>query len=222
MALVTNGNTAEAVAHFRANFPLLTMQTSASGDSFNGPEAFDSNSAADSAPSVALIDLPAALQSASAPPPFQCYFLLLLQQMIEMVRVGDLVAVLDFINAELVPLTASSLAAHNWLQDALGLLAYADPSTSPLSGLLDKARWPWLAELLNHAICARTLSPSGALETLLKQVLAVDGLIHETDILAPDEQAAKKWRDLQSCFAGTSIVPPSLADPKSCKTIKRD
>ncbi len=152
----------------------------------------------------------------------QIYFLLLAQQFIELVRIGNFAAAFKWAQDFMVPISEQDQNCLPILNEVLGLLAYQEPLTSPIKYLLNKSRYPWLADLLNQSLLK---TPDSALEALLKQVLAVDALIEEEDGFE-DEVDAKKWANLQHLLTGTTLTvkapqKPSILPPK-LKLLKND
>lgn len=201
MNFIKAGQMGDAIVFIRATFPLLTM---IQGDVSSAHSA-----------NCSLID---AFKHGTPLPVFHCYFILLLQQLIELIRSKDLVRALEWIEVELVQVSAASLVLKSWLGDALGLLAYADPVQSPLSELLDQARWTALAEHLNQAICIKSSSTSAPLELILKQIVALDSLVHECNVFGNDEAGAKQWSLFNRLLAGTNCHSSSGQE----KLIKQD
>jgi len=198
--LIRNGKIEDAIVFFRATFPLLTM--------------YYDNGSSSNTDNCSLCD---SFKQKLPLSGFDCYFILLLQQLVELIRSKELARALEWIEAELVPLASSSSLTKYWLNDALGLLAYTNPMESPLCGLLDPSRWAALAEHLNRAICLKstTFSP---LELTLKQIIALNTLVHECNVFVNDEPGAKQWNSFNRLLTETNFHAPVSNE----KIIKQD
>lgn len=151
----------------------------------------------------------------------QVYFLLLAQQLIELVRLGNFPAAFKWGQDELVPFGNSHPDCNEIKAEVLGLLAYQKPLTSPVQHLLDKSRYAWLADLLNLCLLK---TPDSPLDTVLRQVLALDGLVEEMGGFV-EETDKKKWSALQALLSGTALTAKSsktaISSPK-LKLLKND
>lgn len=148
--------------------------------------------------------------------PFQVFFLLLLQQFIELVVTKNTPAALLWIEKELLPKVGDCSLLKGWLNDVSGLLAYQDPANSPLAHYLDKNRHRLLADCVNSAICSNNNTTStSTLEGLLKHTLALHNLV-STEMKNGDS-TTKHWLDHSFLFADLLKLNHS-----SGKTIKQD
>lgn len=199
MNLVRGGQIVPAIALVRSAFPLLTLM----------PIADTPATAKINSPPATTKDCPA-----TGFTPQQCYFLLLAQQFIELIRQGNSVAALTWAQTEMIPMSRISPALVSLQEEALGLLVYAAPMQSPVSWLLDSARWSWLATLLNSALVLdrKTTASDAPLEDVLKHVLAIDRLLQDIGGFG-DDRDDKRWRDLHVLLAGTGIRPLQRKSP---------
>ena len=152
----------------------------------------------------------------------QVYYLLLAQQVIEHIRLGNFPAALKWAQEEMIPFSAQRPECLEIQVEILGLLAYQEPFTSPIRHLLDKSRHAWLAELVNQILLK---TADSALEALLKQVLGVDGIVEETGGFE-DEVDIKKWSSIQQLLSGTSLKVKSVKNSQpiisKIKLLKND
>eukprot|EP00898_Chlorokybus_atmophyticus_P003089 jgi/Chlat1/3781/Chrsp259S03945 len=97
------------------------------------------------------------------------------QKFIEMVRIGDDEATMSYGRTELITAAdASSPDRQNMLQDVFSLLAYRDPSTSPMGYLMEPARRAQVAASLNSALLKQQGKHAAApLEVLYRQASVV-------------------------------------------------
>jgi len=106
------------------------------------------------------------------------------QAFIELLRRGELAAAVAYARAELARYRGDELPSKLRCDDAhaatlssvLGLLAYADVATSPLSALVGEARRQWLARLVNERVVSHSVgaeTTASALEVARRHEHAV-------------------------------------------------
>lgn len=151
----------------------------------------------------------------------QIYFLLLAQQFIELVRVGNFAAAFKWAQEEMIPFSSEHEECLELQNEVIGLMAYQEPLTSPIRHLLDKSRYIWLADLLNQSLLQ---TEDSALEALLRQVMTVDGLVEELGGFE-EEADVKKWASLPLLLTGTTLTTKSIKTtplPPKLKLLKND
>lgn len=144
-------------------------------------------------------------------------FLLKLQHFIELLRQRNTVAAVAWIKNSVMPTVTPVFEPV--LQDYLGILAYAEPESSPLAYFFEKRdRYAHLAHTVNTALFNLTsgdlVTTSPPIEILLKQVHAVNDLVYEVGGFSNDIED-RKW----------SVIQNLLNHPKQkpfVKTIKND
>lgn len=103
-------------------------------------------------------------------------FLLSCQKFIELVKEGTLVEAVEYAKSTLSQLQGTSNAQDSHLQNCLALLAYKDPTSSPVGYLLTSIQRDAVADTVNVAILAlgafSTTFQQSLLEALLKQLIA--------------------------------------------------
>lgn len=98
-------------------------------------------------------------------------FRLMTQHFVELVRRGESIQALDYTEGILAPLAQNDPKHLAHLQEAVVLLAYADPAESPVRHLLSTSSRHTLALSANAAILKKSRSP---LEDSLRQLVVVN------------------------------------------------
>jgi hypothetical protein len=110
----------------------------------------------------------------------QVLFRLRCQSFIELARGGRVDEAVAFARAQLVPYRGKPEFDQKELQQVLGLLAYTDPTASPLRHLLDRTHREAVADLVNAAALeADGLQPGSALEQFVRHLVAAEELLLE-------------------------------------------
>ena len=126
----------------------------------------------------------------------QILFILRLQHFIELIRQRNTPVALSFVQTNLMPFAGEF---EQVLQEGLGVLAYTEPEKSPLDWLFERPkRYSALASLTNSSLSqietkAATYSP---LETFIKQVKVLDGLVSEMEGFG-NEIDDRKWSEIR-------------------------
>ena len=100
------------------------------------------------------------------------YFHLQQQQLLELIKTGDMSRTLDYACSELSARGEENPGFLEELEQCLSLLAFEDPKSSPYSHLLENSQKLKLISELNSALLAsQDQEPSSRLVTLMKLVL---------------------------------------------------
>mmetsp|Transcript_7126 Transcript_7126/g.20115 ORF Transcript_7126/g.20115 Transcript_7126/m.20115 type:complete len:488 (-) Transcript_7126:361-1824(-) len=130
------------------------------------------------------------LMEPSSPYP-EVPFFLHCQRFIEMIRAGKLEEAMGFAQNTLATMRGMSVEHDAVLGDVFALVAYEEPSRSPLLHLLSKEHRGIVADIVNTALAGESMTklsghasssrcpPNTALQRLLKQLVAVHGSIVE-------------------------------------------
>lgn len=142
----------------------------------------------------------------------QITFLLNLQHFIELLRSGNTIQAVAWVQSELLPRSQKDPGLRGILEEALGVLVYTEPEQSPLAWLFEqKHRYSTLASLTNTTLLSISpdfdsllkndtnspFSTSSPLETFLKHVKSLDTLIHDLNGFS-DELDDRKWSTMHN------------------------
>lgn len=159
--LLVSGKVQEAVAHCQRQFPGLVLDLQAVDTALAQPSPRSANSTSSSS-AASLVANTAAASSPTTPStstltaaqldPLTVTFHLQCQHYIELVRANRQADALNFAQEVLSKFAAARPSFGDVLRDVVALIAYADPSASPVGHFLKQERREEVAEVLNGAI----------------------------------------------------------------------
>ena len=116
----------------------------------------------------------------------QLYFHLQQQQLLELIKKGDMERVIDYATTELSARGEENPEFLNELEQSLSLLAFADMSTCPFSELLQQSQKLKVVSELNSALLAsQDQEATSKLSTLMKLVLWAQSQLEKKGVEFP-------------------------------------
>ncbi len=114
------------------------------------------------------------------------YFHLQQQQLLELIKAGDMSRMLEYACSELSARGEENPSFLDELEQSLSLLAFSDPKSSPFAGLLDNSqKLKVISEVNSALLSSQDQDPSSKLVTLMKLVLWSQGHLDRKGVAFP-------------------------------------